>query len=325
MTRRRTPSVPAPRPPVQPLLRRPAGGVPYPALLLPSTPDPHRVGRAVVGVALGLVVFLLVSPSVAAGVTALGWLAEGRPTGYRAYAAEAAGFLRPVGMLAANLSIAVVLIPVSVVLVAVWHRRRPGWLISVRGRVRWRWLGLSLALALPVFAGLAMATAGGQPFRPTAVTSTMVAFAVIVVLTSPLQAAAEEIFFRGYLTQAVGSLGAGPWPAIVVSSLVFALLHGTQNLPLFLNRFAFGLLAGLLAWTTGGLEAPIAAHVVNNALAYGAATLTGTVAELRGVAEVTWTTALVGIAGYAAFTVLALLAGRRFADRTAPLPAPERP
>ena len=51
-------------------------------------------------------------------------------------------------------------------------------------------------------------------------------------------------------------------------SVVFALLHGTQNLPLFADRLVFGLLAGLLVWRTGGLEAGIAAHVINNVFAY---------------------------------------------------------
>ena len=54
-------------------------------------------------------------------------------------------------------------------------------------------------------------------------------FLVVIVLTSPLQAMAEEIFFRGYLLQALGSLVARPWFGVVVSALVFALLHGLQN------------------------------------------------------------------------------------------------
>ena len=77
-------------------------------------------------------------------------------------------------------------------------------------------------------------------------------FLVVIVLTSPIQAAAEEIFFRGYLMQALGSLVARPWFGVVVSSVVFALLHGVQNLPLFVDRLAFGLLAALLVWRPAG-------------------------------------------------------------------------
>ena len=89
-------------------------------------------------------------------------------------------------------------------------------------------------------------------------------FLVVIILTSPLQAAAEEIFFRGYLMQALGSLVAQPWFGVVVSAVVFALMHGVQNPALFLDRLGFGLLAGFLVWRTGGLEAGIGAHVINN-------------------------------------------------------------
>ena len=125
------------------------------------------------------------------------------------------------------------------------------------------------------------------------------------MLTSPIQAAAEEIFFRGYLMQALGSLVARPWFGVVVSSVVFALLHGTQNLPLFVDRLAFGLLAAILVWKTGGLEASIAAHVVNNVFAYGIAGVTTSIAALKATRELTWLDAAFDVGGYALFAVLA--------------------
>ena len=88
--------------------------------------------------------------------------------------------------------------------------------------------------------------------------------------------------------QALGSAVARPWFGVVTSALVFALLHGTQNLALFVNRLAFGLLAGLLVWLVGGLEAGIAAHVLNNLVAFGWAGLTTSIAALRTVQSLTW-------------------------------------
>ena len=73
-----------------------------------------------------------------------------------------------------------------------------------------------------------------------------VGFLIAILLTSPLQAAAEEVFFRGYLLQALGSLASSKWVGIVGSAFVFALFHGTQNAWLFGSRFAFGVLAALL-------------------------------------------------------------------------------
>ena len=95
-----------------------------------------------------------------------------------------------------------------------------------------------------------------------------VAIAVVILFTTPLQAVGEEYVFRGYLMQALGSLF-GTWVAVIAPALLFALAHGLQNFPLFFDRFAFGLVAGYLVVRTGGLEAGIALHVLNNYVAFG--------------------------------------------------------
>jgi len=142
------------------------------------------------------------------------------------------------------------------------------------------------------------------------------AFLAVIVLTSPLQAAAEEILFRGYLLQALGSLVARPWFGVIASSVVFALLHGTQNVPLFVDRLAFGLLAGLLVWRTGGLEAGIAAHVINNVFAYLIAGLTTSVAALKAIEGIGWVDAAFDVGGFALFAVLAYALSRGLKLRT---------
>ncbi len=128
-------------------------------------------------------------------------------------------------------------------------------------------------------------------------------FAVAIVLTSPLQAAAEEYFFRGYLMQALSPIVRGPWFGIVASAALFAAFHGTQNLPLFLDRFGFGLLAGVLALKTGGLEAGIAAHVVNNICAFGYAGLTSTIAAVKATQVIGWADAGWDLAGFGLFAL----------------------
>ena len=59
--------------------------------------------------------------------------------------------------------------------------------------------------------------------------------------------------------------------AVLLPAILFALAHGAQDAPIFIDRFAFGLVAGVLVITTGGLEAGIAMHVLNNFLAFGVA------------------------------------------------------
>ncbi len=88
----------------------------------------------------------------------------------------------------------------------------------------------------------------------------------LLILTGSLltlfQCAGEEIYFRGWV-QSMLVRGWGPWPGLVVTSLLFAGLHvfaGVRAPLSMVNVFLAGLLFGLLAIRTGGLAAPIAAH-----------------------------------------------------------------
>ena len=125
-----------------------------------------------------------------------------------------------------------------------------------------------------------------------------------IIITSPLQALAEEMFFRGYLMNVISGLAlnlpekAGRWLSVVGSALIFALMHGTQNAWLFADRLAFGLLAGWLVIVTGGLEAGVAAHVVNNLFAFGYAVFLGGVSQARGMTSMGWVDAAWDIGGF---------------------------
>jgi len=218
-------------------------------------------------------------------------------------------------MLAANLGIAM-LIPICWLLMTMVHSVAPRWLSSVQPGLRWRYLLICLGIAVVALNGvLLISSAVTQPLN-LGVQNGFWGFLIVIVLTSPLQAAAEELFFRGYLMQALGSLVRQPWFGVVVSSVVFALFHGTQNLALFADRLAFGLLAAILVWRTGGLEAGIAAHVVNNVFAYLIAGLTTSIAALRAIREIDWVDAAFDVGGFALFAVLAFLVARQMRLRT---------
>ena len=113
--------------------------------------------------------------------------------------------------------------------------------------------------------------------------------ALVVLLTTPLQAAGEEYLFRGYLLQAFGSLFRSTVGGDrACTAVLFAFAHGAQNFPLFFDRFAFGLIAGWLVTRTGGLEAGIALHILNNFLAFGLALSFGDLTSTLNVSEVSW-------------------------------------
>jgi membrane protease YdiL (CAAX protease family) len=285
----------------------PPDGAVYPQLLRTAQ---FAWWRSALGVLFGLSMFLLLTSILSRVVTLVAWTITTPGIQYAQYYTEAYAFSRPSGMLAANLGIAM-LIPICWLLMTMVHQVAPRWLTSVQPGVRWRYLFLCLGIAVLALNGALLLSLSVSEPLDFGVQSGFWVFLIVILLTSPIQAAAEELFFRGYLMQALGSLVRQPWFGVIVSSVVFALLHGTQNLPLFVNRLAFGLLAAILVWRTGGLEAGIAAHVINNVFAYVIAGLTTSIATLRATREIDWINAAFDVGGFAIFAVLAYLLARR--------------
>lgn len=75
----------------------------------------------------------------------------------------------------------------------------------------------------------------------------------------------EEMAFRGLFLGCLLARGWNPWIAISVTATAFASIHGQYYLPGLLSVFVGGLLFGALRVLTGGLAAPIVAHMTMNA------------------------------------------------------------
>jgi membrane protease YdiL (CAAX protease family) len=145
---------------------------------------------------------------------------------------------------------------------------------SVAFRLRWGWMLLTLGPAAAVFAlnigigFLVSGLLGGEwPEAPTTAVGTFVLCAVIIVVLTPFQAAAEEYVFRGLLAQALGGWIRFVPFAVLIPSLGFAALHAYDPWGL-VDVFIFGVAAALVVWRTGGLEAAISMHTVNNVGAF---------------------------------------------------------
>ena len=299
---------------------------PHPNLTYPLTLTPDGVvadSRAarvmgLVSLVVGVGIYVVVTPLVNVGVQSLVWTVSGAPGSMADYVAAGQRFEHVWGLVGQHLGLGVL----TLVLLAIMrflHRRDPRWLWSVSPGVRWRYLMACLLVAVPVF-GAGLLSGGLSAWHPQ---QGALGWIVAIALTSPLQAIAEEVLFRGYLLQAMGMAVRHEAFAVVASAVLFAVFHGTQNTWLFASRLGFGLLAGFLVWRTGGLEAPIAAHIVNNLLAFGAAVLTSSVAEVRAVQQIGWAETVRDLLGYVAFGAGALWVAvrMRVPVRTPALPA----
>ncbi len=78
-----------------------------------------------------------------------------------------------------------------------------------------------------------------------------------------LPALVEELFFRGVLFSALERCGT--WPALILSALAFAMIHGDLNN--FAGPLAAGLIYGYLTYVLDSVWPAVFAHMVNNALA----------------------------------------------------------
>ncbi|MDO5676884.1 MAG: CPBP family intramembrane metalloprotease [Propionibacteriaceae bacterium] len=262
----------------------PPSGVNYP-LVVPKSP--FLVMTVVFGVMLGFAAYAIIVPLANQAFLGLGYMLRGGGD-WQAYLADARAYRSPDGPVAGHLALAL-MIPVSLLLTRYVHGLKPRWLPSVQPGMRWRYLLMTVVVAAVLFNAVMWAQWGlgtmpawtdGQPG--------WVGFLVLILLSSPLQAAAEEFFFRGFLLQAIGSATGRAWLGVVGSALLFALMHGVQNPALFAHRLVFGLVAGALVVVTGGLEAAIGAHIVNNILSYVYALFSVTVEGLRGVTAISW-------------------------------------
>ena len=222
-----------------------------------------------VGIALYVAILLLVIvPLVIAAMLVPGWAAEFQTllTTMQYFDLD-----RPWLLVALVLPL-ILMIPALLLASRIVEGRGVGLLSSVAGRLRMGWLGKSLMLALGVFVVyfavlLIWSAAAGEQVSADFSHPGLWMMVLLVVLLIPLQAAAEEYVFRGYLMQLVGGWLRHPAFAILLPVPLFVLGHG-YDVWGAASVGVFAVVAAWLTWRTGGLEAAISLHIVNNVLIF---------------------------------------------------------
>ena len=86
----------------------------------------------------------------------------------------------------------------------------------------------------------------------------------------PFQTSFEELLFRGYFMQGIGVLAKNRWVPLLVTSLVFGLLHGTNPEVAKLGQITMvfyigtGLFFGIVTLMDEGTEIALGLHAINN-------------------------------------------------------------
>lgn len=240
--------------------------------------------------------------------------------------------------LASTLVMLAILTP-AVVFTAWAIQRRPPWSVaSVLNKVRWKWLFLACLPALGYIAvSYALSTVADSLFPNAdpapAADGTWVGFAafigpaLLILFLVPFQSGAEEFVFRGWLVQAIGAYVPSsdarnpvtrviwralrtPWPALVISSALFVSAHGYTGWAMA-DIFLFAMTVGWLSVRTGGIEAAIGLHALNNLFAFMLPAATGQLDSWADQGGAPWTLLLTDIPSLALYAVSVVWLAKR--------------
>ncbi len=173
----------------------------------------------------------------------------------------------------------VVMLPFGFVIVGLWigvryiHRRSFKSMLTAARHFRWGrlllsagvWFGLSVLsdlISSILSPGNVSWTFDARKFLP---------FLIAALVLVPIQISAEEMLFRGYLTQAFGQLSRGLLVPLVVPAVLFGLLHGMNpevgayGMAVMMAYYiGMGLLLGGITLYSQGLELSLGVHLATN-------------------------------------------------------------
>jgi membrane protease YdiL (CAAX protease family) len=103
--------------------------------------------------------------------------------------------------------------------------------------------------------------------------STIIPLVLISLLLIPIQTTAEEVLFRGYLFQAFGHKNRRGWISVVVTGVLFGLMHAanpeveTLGYGVMSYYIMTGIFLGFIVLMDDGLELSMGYHAANNIFA----------------------------------------------------------
>lgn len=103
--------------------------------------------------------------------------------------------------------------------------------------------------------------------------SKFVPLVIISLILFPIQIGFEEYFFRGYLMQQIGIATKSVWIPLIITSVLFGLVHGANpevfeiGFKMMVFYIGTGLFMGLMTLLDDGLELALGFHFANNFVA----------------------------------------------------------
>lgn len=130
----------------------------------------------------------------------------------------------------------------------------------------------AMALLLPM--GDAFASLAGKPITPDVIVhayrsaradGTLWLFGLALVITAPI---GEEIIFRGFIYRGLSESWLRPVGAVIVSAILFAVIHTQYDWFFMAQVMMIGLLLGVARAASGSLLLTIMMHALHNSAAF---------------------------------------------------------
>jgi uncharacterized protein len=145
--------------------------------------------------------------------------------------------------------------------------------INGTGKLRWNRFFISALVWLVLSAIYFFIYVKADPSNFTLLntSSTLIILIIISLVFIPFQAAFEEILFRGYLMQGFAVLSKNRWVPLLMTSVLFGLMHAFNPevdefgfFTMMPQYILFGLVFGIITILDDGIEAAMGAHAANN-------------------------------------------------------------
>lgn len=183
-------------------------------------------------------------------------------------------------ILPSNKNLALMLLPFAVIagvillLVKKLHKLSVVEFITSRQKIDWKRVGFAFFsitfLTSLLFVGSYMSNP--NDFQLNFDAQAFAVLFVIAIVMVPLQASAEELFFRGYLMQGLGQVFSKRLMPLLITSLLFGYLHYSNpeveklGSLLMVSYVSTGFFLGIITLMDEGLELALGFHAGNNLL-----------------------------------------------------------
>jgi hypothetical protein len=144
--------------------------------------------------------------------------------------------------------------------------------ITTKSKINWMRVLKGVGLWLAILGAVTIISLLTQPegYKFTFNSKTFGILLIISLITFPIQASFEEVFFRGYLMQWFGLLSRKPVIPLIATSLIFGLVHLMNGTNMTLSIFPvieasiMGLMLGIITLGEDSIETAMGIHILNN-------------------------------------------------------------